>query len=184
MTTTDRSLPDHPSSIMRSNERSPGHYARTLWGGAQALRLLLMSGTWVLLSTPAHASFLAGDALDSMANVMSWVAIFLTPVIGIGVFWFLHIMPEKVAEKRRHPQLAAIKALCLLSLFFGGLLWPLAWIWAYSKPTLHKLAYGTDVDESLPHHPDKKEQELEELRSQVAELRAQIEAGTTNTKTA
>ena len=28
---------------------------------------------------------------------------------------------------------------------FGGLLWPLAWIWAYSKPVMHKLAYGTDT---------------------------------------
>jgi hypothetical protein len=23
-------------------------------------------------------------------------------------------------------------------------LWPLAWLWAYSKPTLYKLAYGKD----------------------------------------
>jgi len=27
---------------------------------------------------------------------------------------------------------------------FGGLLGPLAWIWAYTKPVMHKLAYGTD----------------------------------------
>jgi CBS domain containing-hemolysin-like protein len=151
---------------------------------AAAARLVSVIALLVLSSAPARASFLQDDALDSMANVMSWVAIILAPMIGIGVFWFLHIMPEKVAERRRHPQLAAIRALCLLSLFFGGLLWPLAWIWAYSKPTLHKLAYGTDVDESLPLHPDKKEQELEELRSQVAELRAQIAADTTNIKTA
>jgi len=32
-----------------------------------------------------------------------------------------------------------------LSLVFGGLLWPIAWIWAYTKPVLHKLAYGTDT---------------------------------------
>ena len=31
-----------------------------------------------------------------------------------------------------------------LSLVFGGLLWPIAWIWAYTKPVMHKLAYGTD----------------------------------------
>ena len=23
-------------------------------------------------------------------------------------------------------------------------MWPIAWIWAYSKPVLHKMAYGTD----------------------------------------
>jgi hypothetical protein len=31
-----------------------------------------------------------------------------------------------------------------LSLVFGGLLWPIAWLWAYSKPVVHKMAYGTD----------------------------------------
>ena len=28
---------------------------------------------------------------------------------------------------------------------FRGLLWPLAWLWAYTKPVFHKMAYGTDV---------------------------------------
>ena len=27
---------------------------------------------------------------------------------------------------------------------FGGLLWPLAWLWAYTKPVLYQMAYGTD----------------------------------------
>ena len=56
----------------------------------------------------------------------------------------VHILPEKIAHKRHHPQFEAIRTLCLLSLVFGGLLWPLAWIWAYTKPVMHKLAYGTD----------------------------------------
>ena len=29
-----------------------------------------------------------------------------------------------------------IRTLCLLSLVFGGLLWPIAWLWAYTKPVL------------------------------------------------
>lgn len=96
----------------------------------------------------AHASFLQGETLDAVANVISWVAIIVGPIIGLVVFWMVHILPEKIAEKRKHPQAKAIQCLCLLSLFFGGLLWPIAWLWAYSKPILHKLAYGTDVDES------------------------------------
>ena len=75
----------------------------------------------------------------------------IAPIIGITVFWLLHVMPEKIAEKKKHPQTHAIHCLCLLSLFFGGLLWPIAWLWAYTKPVLHKMAYGTDVDESLGH---------------------------------
>jgi len=68
----------------------------------------------------------------------------------ITVFWLVHILPEKVAEKKRHPQAKAIQVLCLLSLVFGGLLWPLAWLWAYSKPVMYKMAYGTDVSDE--HH--------------------------------
>lgn len=92
----------------------------------------------------AHASFLSGDALDAMANAIAWLALVIVPVVLIAVFWMVHILPEKIAHKRHHPQLDAIKTLCLLSLLFGGLLWPLAWLWAYTKPVLHKMAYGTD----------------------------------------
>src|SRR4029453_2857823 len=66
------------------------------------------------------------------------------PIVRIVLFGRGHILPEKIAHNRHHPQFEAIRTLCLLSLVFGGLLWPLAWIWAYSKPVMHKLAYGTD----------------------------------------
>lgn len=96
---------------------------------------------------PAHASLFTGDTLDAVANVLAWIVLFIAPAVAIAVFWIVHIMPEKIAEKRHHPQASAIKTLCLLSLFFGGLLWPLAWLWAYSKPVFHKLAYGADREE-------------------------------------
>ena len=62
----------------------------------------------------------------------------------------------KIAEKKKHPQAKAIQCLCLLSLCFGGLLWPFAWLWTYTKPVLHQMAYGTDVDESHGHGGDPK----------------------------
>src|SRR6266480_2387450 len=132
----------------------------------------------VLLSLPsrAHASMFHGETLDSIANVIAWFALILAPIVLIGVFLLVHILPEKVAEKRRHPQLGAIKCLCLLSLVFGGLLWPIAWLWAYSKPVLHKMAYGTDVDDSHGklHGEKPATTELEQLRARVAELEAEI----------
>jgi len=65
------------------------------------------------------------------------------------------------------------------ALCFGGLLWPIAWLWAYSKPVLYKLAYGTDVDESLAHGDEKPSAttEVEKLRARVAELEAQAKGG-------
>ena len=128
------------------------------------------------LPTRAHASIFHGETLDALANGIAWFALIVAPIIGIAVFWLVHILPEKIAEKKRHPQTKAIQCLCLLSLCFGGLLWPIAWLWAYTKPVLHKLAYGTDVDESLAHHGVGKteDSELRQLRARVAELEAKL----------
>ncbi|HEY2798991.1 MAG TPA: DUF3302 domain-containing protein [Chthoniobacterales bacterium] len=105
-------------------------------------------------SSHAHASLFQGETLDSIANGISWVVLIIAPIIGIVAFWMVHILPEKIAEKKKHPQAKAIQCLCLLSLCFGGLLWPFAWLWTYTKPVLHKMAYGTDVDESHGHGGD------------------------------
>ena len=56
----------------------------------------------------AHASLLSGEALDTMADVIAWIALIVVPVVLIGLFWIVHILPEKIAHKRRHPQLPAI----------------------------------------------------------------------------
>ncbi len=137
----------------------------------------------MLHSAPAHASIFKGEALDKVAGAMSWVVLIVVPIVLIVVFWLLHILPEKIAEKRHHPQTAAIQTLCLLSLFFGGLLWPLAWLWAYSKPVLYKMAYGTDKvvhgdeDAAQPAPDDDEVFELRRLRERVAELETRL-AGT------
>ncbi len=138
----------------------------------------------------AHASFLQGEALDNVADAMSWLVLVLVPIVGIVAFWLVHILPEKIAEKKKHPQTHAIQCLCLMSLVFGGLLWPLAWLWAYSKPVFYKMAYGTDIDESIGHGKKEKTKgdakagtkttisaesnEVEKLRSRIAELEAQV----------
>ena len=109
---------------------------------------LLASVLAACLSLPcsAHASMFHGETLDKIADVMTWVVLIVAPVVGIVVFLLVHILPEKIAEKKQHPQAKAIQCLCLLSLAFGGLLWPLAWLWAYTKPVFHKMAYGTDTE--------------------------------------
>jgi CBS domain containing-hemolysin-like protein len=108
---------------------------------AAALFALVM----VLLSPgEALASFMPPEVEDKLATFLALFVIFVVPVVLIVLFWMVHVLPEKIAHKRHHPQFEAIRTLCLLSLVFGGLLWPIAWIWAYTKPVMHKLAYGTD----------------------------------------
>jgi CBS domain containing-hemolysin-like protein len=138
----------------------------------------------LLASTAAHASMFQGETLDAVANGIAWVVLIVVPIVVIAVFWLVHILPEKIAERKKHPQTKAIQVLCLLSLVFGGMLWPLAWLWAYSKPVLYKMAYGTDVDEE--HHgaasepqekaagPEAARREIEQLRVQLASLEARL----------
>jgi hypothetical protein len=139
---------------------------------------LSFAAVWLLVPTrAAHASFLHGEALDTLADVMSWVVMIVAPAVAIAVFLLIHILPEKIAEKKRHPQVKAIQCLCLLSLFFGGLLWPLAWLWAYTKPVLHKMAYGTDVGDDphgAPNALEAKAAEAEQLRAKVAQLEKKL----------
>src|SRR5207244_9024144 len=137
--------------------------------------VLFVALTFLAVPSRAHASMFHGETLDSVANVIAWFALIIAPIVLITVFLMLHILPEKVAHKRHHPQLGAIKCLCLLSLVFGGLLWPIAWLWAYSKPVLHKMAYGTDVDDSHENTGGASAtSELAQLRARIAELEAQI----------
>lgn len=124
----------------------------------------------------AHASFLSGDALDSAANVMSWIVLGLVPLIGIAVFWMVHVLPEKIAHKRHHPQRQAIQTLCLLSLVFGGLLWPIAWLWAYTRPIGYKLAYGTDKHEDYFKEAAGKARAGELVDDELAHLRDELDA--------
>jgi CBS domain containing-hemolysin-like protein len=94
---------------------------------------------------------LSGEVVDTLADYIAIFVLVFVPALLIYLFWMVHILPEKIAERRGHPQADAIKTLCLLSLVFGGLLWPIAWLWAYSKPVLYKMAYGTD---RIDHAPD------------------------------
>ena len=147
----------------------PWHRPRT------AHRLVGALGTLLLLlafPSEAHASLLSPELEDKLATFIAIFVLFIVPVVLIVLFWLVHIMPEKIAHKRHHPQFEAIRTLCLLSLVFGGLLWPLAWIWAYSKPVLYKMAYGTDTathgeDGHAPRGGNSLQERLARLEGQV-----------------
>ena len=126
-------------------------------------------------AAPAQASLLSGDALDTAAEVISWVALILVPIIVIVVFWIVHVMPEKIAERNHHPQAKAINTLCLLSLVFGGMLWPIAWLWAYTKPVAYRVAYGTDKGDSYFDEQGGKALRGELLHEELRHLREELD---------
>jgi len=130
----------------------------------------------MLSAAPARASFLSGETLDKAADVIALVVIFIVPVVVIVVFWMVHVLPERFAEKRHHPQAQAIQVLCLLSLVFGGLLWPIAWLWAFTRPIGYRMAYGTDKHEEWHEEMGEKARAGELLDHELEHLRAELES--------
>ncbi|MET0168326.1 MAG: DUF3302 domain-containing protein [Casimicrobiaceae bacterium] len=128
------------------------------------------------LSSAARASFLPPEMMDTAAMGLAWFVICVVPIGAIALFWLVHVLPEKIAHKRHHPQRDAIHTLCLLSLAFGGLLWPLAWLWAYTKPAGYRLAYGTEKHEDYYHEAGEKAQAGELLEHELAHLREELDA--------
>ena len=88
-------------------------------------------------------------ALDLFA-----ILVLVVLVVAVVVIWvFLAMLPGKIAQKRGHPQAEAVNVCGILGGLTLGLLWPVAFTWAYLKP----LGAGTADTENL-----------ESLREQVA----------------
>lgn len=128
------------------------------------------------IASTARASFLPPELMDKAATGLAWFVIIVMPICGIVIFWLVHVLPEKIAHKRHHPQRDAIHTLCLLSLVFGGLLWPIAWLWAYTKPAAYRLAYGTEKHEDYYHEMGEKAQAGALLEHELAHLREELDA--------
>lgn len=161
-----------PGNELYARRHLPDRSQRLL---LHARLLALVAAT--LFPPIVHASFLPPALLDTAADIIALLVLFVVPVGVLVVFWLVHILPEKAAEKRQHPQKEAIKAVCLLSLFFGGMLWPLAWIWAYTKPVGYKLAYGTDKhDDYYKKLAHKDAAAARALQEDVTRLRLELEA--------
>jgi hypothetical protein len=62
--------------------------------------MLILPGA-MLLPQSAHASLFQREPLDAIANGIWWVVLVIAPIIGIAVFWMVHILPEKIAEKKK-----------------------------------------------------------------------------------
>lgn len=143
------------------------------WRGVARLACALCVS---VAATPAFASFLSGEALDTAATVLAWFVICVVPIAVIVLFWLVHVLPEKIAEKRHHPQKDAIHTLCLLSLAFGGLLWPIAWLWAYTKPVGYRMAYGTEKHDDYYLDMGEKAKSGALLQDDIAHLRHELDA--------
>jgi Protein of unknown function (DUF3302) len=82
-------------------------------------------------------------ALDAFAFAVFAVLIF----VGVIIIVNLGKLPGQLARKWNHPQASAINAMSWIGIATGGLLWPVAFIWAFTKPSGMKSA----KNELQPH---------------------------------
>lgn len=65
--------------------------------------------------------------IDVFAIIVLVVAI----ASGVGIFLIMGIAPGYVARRRGHPWAQAVSVAGWVTLIFGFVLWPVAFIWAY-----------------------------------------------------
>jgi hypothetical protein len=82
--------------------------------------------------------------LDAFAFVIFAVLIAVSVIIIVS----LGKLPGRLAREWGHPQASAINATSWIGIATGGLLWPLAFIWAFMVPTARPEARGADAQPS------------------------------------
>jgi len=71
------------------------------------------------------------DVLDAFVFVVFAILIAISVVLVVS----LGQLPGRLARKWHHPQAAAVNVAGWVGLATGGLLWPLALIWAFWTPS-------------------------------------------------
>ena len=74
----------------------------------------------------------------SFLDVFALIILAVLLITAIAVIGVLGALPGRIARNRRHPQADAIAVGGWLGLLFGGVLWPVVMIWAYTHSTSHQ----------------------------------------------
>ncbi|RFU44783.1 DUF3302 domain-containing protein [Paraburkholderia sp. DHOC27] len=138
--------------------------------------VIRLVGIFLFLCSPLAFAHAPSKTVDTIADYLAIFVIIVVPIAGVAIVLMIHVLPEKIAERNQHPQKAAIQTLCFLSLVFGGLLWPIAWLWVFLKPLGYRIAYGTDKHDDFfveaSHKAKRGELAPDELRYILGELDA------------
>lgn len=86
---------------------------------------------------------------DAFAFVVmgALVLTFVIVVVNLGR------LPGLLARRWEHPQASAINAMSWIGIATGGLLWPIAFVWAFTNPLRSESAAIKDARQ--PHSPDR-----------------------------
>lgn len=82
-----------------------------------------------------------------MLDVFALLILLVLLVAMLAIIGVLGALPGYIARSRNHPQADAINVGGWVGLFFGGVLWPLVLIWAYTKPSGEAAAPAANPNE-------------------------------------
>ncbi|WP_185235952.1 DUF3302 domain-containing protein [Teredinibacter franksiae] len=68
-------------------------------------------------------------------DIFTWIVFLIMISVVVGIIVFMGLWPGRIAKTRQHPQAEAITIGSWVCLLFGGVMWPLMLIWAYTKPS-------------------------------------------------
>jgi Kef-type K+ transport system membrane component KefB len=69
-----------------------------------------------------------------MLDYFALIVLIVLIAFVIAAWIMLAMMPGQIAKKRGHPQAEAINVMGWWGALTMGLLAPIAWVWAYTKP--------------------------------------------------
>ena len=67
----------------------------------------------------------------SFIDIFAVIVLLVAVASAIGIFLILGVAPGYIARRRGHPWAQAVSVAGWVTLIFGLVLWPLAFIWAY-----------------------------------------------------
>lgn len=85
-------------------------------------------------------------------KVFSLIVLTTLLVTIVGVIVALAIWPGRTARARKHPYADAINVAGWVGMLAGGILWPLALVWAYSTPAVAKSPSVEPHPEPVPEN--------------------------------
>ena len=91
-------------------------------------------------------------------DIFALIVLFILIAFGIALVVVLGPLPGKIAKQRNHPQADAIQVMGWIGLITLGLLWLIALIWAYTKPS-----QSGSADSQLAKRVSSLENQLQQL---------------------
>jgi hypothetical protein len=71
-----------------------------------------------------------------MLDYFAFIVLIVLIAVVIAAWIMLAMMPGQIAKKRGHPQAEAINVMGWWGAITMGILAPIAWVWAYTKPVV------------------------------------------------